>query len=332
MLFLQHLLSKLRPKRDGGGRGGIVLNGSPLFTGDAGSGPSEIRRWLLEQDLVDCIVALPTNMFYNTGIATYIWILDNNKPGERQGSIQLIDGSNFYSKMRRNLGDKSRELTETDIARIVELYDAQQENEHSKTFAANDFGYWKITVERPLRLNFACTPERIQRALVQPALKNREAELGPVLSSVGDGLYKNRTTFRVALQGALGNAGLRLDLQEWKALLTGLAERDETADACTDGKGRPEPDVQLRDTEQVPFGAGGKEAKDATIKEHFEREVLPYAADAWIDQPKTRIGYGIPFTRNFYKFAQPRDLQEIDAELNDLVGEILTLLREIEQR
>ncbi|MBO9522702.1 MAG: SAM-dependent DNA methyltransferase [Nocardioidaceae bacterium] len=150
MLFLQHLASKMRPVKDGGGRAGIVLNGSPLFNGSAGSGPSEIRRWLLESDLVDAIVALPTNMFYNTGIATYVWVLDNNKPTERVGKVQLIDGSGFWTKMRKNLGQKGREVGEADRAQILKLYAAFEDGEHAKVFSTDAFGYWTITVERPL--------------------------------------------------------------------------------------------------------------------------------------------------------------------------------------
>jgi type I restriction enzyme M protein len=330
LLFLQHLVSKLRPKRDGGGRGGIVLNGSPLFTGDAGSGPSEIRRWLLENDLVDCIVALPTSMFYNTAIATYVWILDNNKPEDRQGKVRLIDGSSFYGKMRRNLGDKSRELTDADIARIVALYDEQEDNEYCKSFAADDFGYWKITVDRPLRLNFACSSERIEDALSHPALVDRDTDLRPALLAVGETLHKHRSVFRAAVSAALDDHGIKLDAKEWKALLARLSERDPTAEACKDSKGRPEPDVQLRDTEQVPFGIDGKGAKDTAIKEYFVQEVLPHVPDAWVDETKTRAGYEVPFVRHFYRPAPPRPLHEIDVELEGLVAEILGLLREVE--
>jgi type I restriction enzyme M protein len=331
MLFLQHLAHKMRPRRDGGGRAGIVLNGSPLFAGDAGSGPSEIRRWLLENDLVDCIVALPTNMFYNTGIATYVWVLDNNKPQDRQGKVQLIDGSGFYSKMRRNLGDKSRELTEVEIARVVGLYDAQEDNEHCRTFTAGDFGYWKITVERPLRLNFACTQERVLRTLAMPALQGRQAVLGPVLVGMGEAVHRNREAFRAGLQAALADAGLRLDAREMKALLAGLSERHEAADICTDAKGRPEPDVQLRDSEQVPFGVAGISGKDATIRAYFAREVAPHVPDAWVDESKTKVGYEIPFTKHFYIPVAPRPLAEIDADLEGLVTEIQRLLQDVEQ-
>jgi type I restriction enzyme M protein len=332
MLFLQHLISKIRPKRDGGGRGAIVLNGSPLFTGDAGSGPSEIRRWLLERDLVDCIVALPINMFYNTGIATYVWILDNNKPEGRQGRIQLIDGTSFYGKMRRNLGDKSRELTDADIDRIGKLYDGQTDDEYCKTFKADDFGYWKITVERPLRLNFACTPERLDRAFKHPLLEDLELDLRPSLTSLDGQVFLNRDAFKSAVQDALTGSGQRPDAKALKALVTGLGERDQSADICTDHLGRPEPDVSLRDTEQVRFGPAGQDAQDATIKDHVEREILAHVPDAWIDERKTKVGYEVPVTRHFYKYPAPRPLNEIDEELNSLVSEILTLLNEVEQQ
>ncbi|MGX1793597.1 type I restriction-modification system subunit M [Microbacterium sp. NPDC055312] len=261
MLFLQHLATKMRPVHEGGGRAGIVLNGSPLFTGAAESGPSQIRRWLLEHDLVDAIVALPTNMFYNTGIATYVWLLDNNKPADRIGTVQLIDGTRFWTKLRKNLGQKNREVGEKDRAEIVRLYDEHAEQKHSKIFRTSAFGYWTITVERPLR--------------------------------------------------------------------------DETGDVVTDRKGNPKPDAKLRDTENVPFTWGdneaGTDARDEVIKAYFEAEVLPHVPDAWVDAAKTKVGYEIPFTRHFYEYVPPRPLEEIDAELNQLVGEIMELLREVER-
>ena len=261
MLFLQHLATKMRPVHQNGGRAGIVLNGSPLFTGAAGSGPSEIRRWLLESDLVDAIVALPTNMFYNTGIATYVWILDNTKPAERIGTVQLIDGTGYYAKMRKNLGQKSRELSKQNRHDIVKLYSDHAETEHSKIFPTDTFGYWTITVERPLR--------------------------------------------------------------------------DDAGETVRDRKGNPKPDAKLRDTENVPFTYGGNEhgqdARDTVIQAYFETEVAPHVPDAWVDAAKTRVGYEIPFTRHFYTYVPPRPLEEIDAELNTLVGEIMELLREVER-
>ncbi len=261
MLFLQHLATKMRPVHEGGGRAGIVLNGSPLFTGAAESGPSQIRRWLLENDLVDAIVALPTNMFYNTGIATYVWLLDNAKPAERIGTVQLIDGTGFWSKLRKNLGQKNREVSAANRAEIVRLYDEHVEQKHSKIFRNDEFGYWTITVERPLR--------------------------------------------------------------------------NEDDEIVRDRKGNAKPDPKLRDTENVPFTWGGNEqgesARDAVIQAYFEAEVLPHVEDAWVDAAKTKIGYEIPFTRHFYEYVPPRPLEEIDAELNQLVGEIMELLREVER-
>jgi type I restriction enzyme M protein len=263
MLFLQHVATKLRPVHEGasGGRAGIVLNGSPLFTGAAGSGPSEIRRWLLERDLVDAIVALPTNMFYNTGIATYVWVLDNAKPAERQGSVQLIDGSGFFTKMRKNLGAKGRELTAADRARILELYAEHDTNDHSKVLSTDEFGYWTITVERPLL--------------------------------------------------------------------------DEAGQVVHDRKGAPKSDAKRRDTETVPFTYGGSSAgadgRDKVIAEYFAAEVAPHVPDAWMDAAKTKVGYEIPFTRQFYKYVPPRPLEEIDRDLNQIVEEILVLLREVEK-
>jgi type I restriction enzyme M protein len=262
MLFLSHLAHKMRPGYEGGGRAGIVLNGSPLFNGAAESGPSRIRQWLLESDLVEAIVALPTNMFFNTGIATYIWLLDNTKRPERVGKVQLIDATSFWTKMRKNLGAKGREVDDTARDRILSLYDGfdEADPDFSKVFTASDFAYWTITVERPLL--------------------------------------------------------------------------DDDGNPVTDRKGNPKPDAKRRDTENVPFNYGGNTGGDAgraaTIKAYFEAEVLPYLPDAWIDAKKTKVGYEIPFTRQFYKYVPPRPLAEIDADLEKQVAKILDLLREVE--
>jgi type I restriction enzyme M protein len=261
MLFLQHIATKMRPVHEGGGRAGIVLNGSPLFTGGAESGPSQIRRWLLEHDLVDAIIALPTNMFYNTGIATYIWLLDNKKPADRVGTVQLIDGTGFWSKLRKNLGQKNREVSKKDRAEIARLYAEHTDQKHSKIFPTDAFGYWTITVERPLR--------------------------------------------------------------------------DEDGEIVRDRKGNPKADSKLRDTENVPFtwggNASGADWRDVVIEKYFASEVLPHVPDAWVDSAKTKVGYEIPFTRHFYEYVPPRPLEEIDAELNQLVGEIMELLKGVER-
>jgi len=330
MLFLQHLAAKMRPAPDGG-RAGIVLNGSPLFNGGAGSGESEIRRYLLERDLVEAIIALPTAMFYNTGIATYIWILDNTKRPERRGKVQLIDATGFYTKMRKNLGSKNREISAEDRARIVKLYDAFEENEHSKIFKNEDFGYWTITVERPLKLNFAATPQRIETALEAKGLvKLDQVMLREALAAVGEETFTDRKEFLAVLKPALTGAGLKPSAPQLKTLWTGLSERDEEAAVCTDRKGNPEPDTGLRDTENVPFGEAGEGAKEETIAAYFDREVRPFVPDAWIDHQKTKVGYEIPFTRHFYRYVPPRPLEEIDADLKQLTEEIVELLQEVE--
>lgn len=262
MLFLCHLAHKMRPAHDGGGRAGIVLNGSPLFNGAAESGPSKIRQWLLESDLVEAIIALPTNMFFNTGIATYIWILDNTKRPERQGKIQLIDATSFWNKIRKNLGAKNREVDEKARDRIVALYDAFDEADPdlSKVFTANDFGYWTITVERPVL--------------------------------------------------------------------------DEDGKPVTDSKGKPKPDAKRRDTENIPFSYGGNTkgdgGREAAITAYVEAEVLPHVPDAWVDVKKTKVGYEIPFARQFYKYVPPRPLAEIDADLEKQIAKIMELLHEVE--
>lgn len=346
LLFLQHLISKMR-QDEKGSRIAIVFNASPLFTGDAGSGESEIRRWIIENDLLEGIVALPTDMFYNTGIATYIWILSNRKNADirkgpvRKGKIQLVNAVDFYQKMRKSLGNKRNEITPEQIEEITRIYGEFKEGEHCKIFDNEDFGYYKIVVERPLRLNFQVTEERIERVKAERAFVNlatsrkkgeaglKEIEEGKkfqgaiinMLKSMDSTLYKNRDEFTRALKKAARQHGISLSAQILKALLNGLSERDETADICTDNKGNPEPDPELRDTEIVPL----KE----DIREYFNREVKPHVPDAWIDESKTRIGYEIPFTRHFYKYKPLRPAEEILAEIRELEKDILAQLRKV---
>ena len=249
LLFLLHLISKMREPEKGGGRIAIVLNGSPLFTGGAGSGESEIRKWVIEQDLLETIIGLPTDMFYNTGISTYIWVLSNHKATERKGKIQLINASDFYMKMRKSLGSKRKELSESDINKINELYGNFKENEYSKIFDAKDFGYTTITIERPLR----------------------DEHENILISTKGK------------------------------------------------AKGKRQADSNLRDTENVPL--------NENIEKYFAREVLPHAPDAWIDYEKNRVGYEIPFNRQFYVFEPPRPLSEIDAQLKETTERILKMIQ-----
>jgi type I restriction enzyme M protein len=256
LLFLLHLISKMRPVKDGGSRFGIVLNGSPLFTGGAGSGESEIRRHVLENDLLEAIVALPTDMFYNTGISTYVWIVSNRKERKRKGRVQLIDGSGFWQKMRKSLGSKRRELGAVHIDDITRIFGAFKEVTRdgapiSRIFRNEEFGYRTITVERP-----------------------RRDGKGEVVLAV-----KGRT------------------------------------------KGKPEPDAELRDTENVPLRED--------VNAYFAREVLPHASDAWIDHEKTKVGYEIPFNRHFYVFKPPRPLSEIDADLKVVTDRIVKMIGEL---
>jgi len=253
LLFLLHLVARMRPAVDGGSRFGIVLNGSPLFTGGAGSGESEIRRYVLENDLVEAIIALPTDMFYNTGISTYLWIVSNRKLVARKGKVQLIDASGFWQKMRKSLGSKRKELSADHIEEITRLFGEFDEAKRdgvpiSRICRNEDFGYRTITVERP--------------------------------------------------------------------------ERDEVGNAVlsTKGKvkGKPVPDAALRDTENVPLSED--------VQAYFEREVLPHAPNAWIDDEKTKIGYEIPFNRYFYVFKPPRSLRAIDAELKGVTDRILGMI------
>ncbi|MBS9866700.1 SAM-dependent DNA methyltransferase [Vibrio alginolyticus] len=365
LLFLMHLISKMRPltvedKAKGtASRIGIILNGSPLFTGGAGSGESEIRRYILEHDLLDAIIALPTDMFYNTGIATYIWILSNNKAPNRKGKVQLINASKerpknggrgrsgggestdeiehvFYAAMRKSLGSKRRELTEDGIETIVKTYGQFVENEFSKIFDYQEFGYRRITVERPLKLAIYPKDETRLEALqadkawskiddsVQEAILN-------ALTMFEDEKLLSRDQFLKALTKNL--AGTKLSATQQKLIVKHLGEHDDEAETCLvksgKDKGKPEANPDLRDNENVPL--------TQTVEEYFAREVLPHVPDAWIDESKTDeldgqvgiVGYEIPFNRHFYVYEPPRKLDEIDADLDAVSAEIMQLLNEV---
>ncbi len=370
LLFLQHMLAKMRAPQDGGSRIAIVFNGSPLFTGDAGGGESEIRRWIIENDWLEAIVALPEQLFYNTGISTYLWVLTNRKEKPRKAKVQLIDARPFWVQMEKSLGNKRRRIgdpsdKEKDPDHIGELtkifgnfrdgqtrtfteedpithQPVQRQRVVSKVFDNEDLGYHKITVERPLRLNFQASAERIARledeggfrnlatsAKKDPAVRQQEIEVGQqrqeeirvFLRTLGNKLYKDRETFLSHLRKSAKSPDVRLSAPELKAVLAALGERDETADICRDREGRPEPDADLRDTETVPLKEG--------IEAYFKREVLPHVPDAWIDTTKTKVGYEIPLNRHFYRYEPPRPLDVIETDIKKLEGEILALLREV---
>ncbi|MGH8175499.1 MAG: type I restriction-modification system subunit M [Steroidobacter sp.] len=374
LLFLQHMIAKMRAPKEGGSRIGIVFNGSPLFTGDAGSGESNIRQWIIENDWLEAVVALPDQLFYNTGISTYIWILTNRKESRRRGRVQLIDARRFFVKMPKSLGNKRNKIgdpadraSEPDqIADVSRLFGNFTDGETrtfveedpitkapvdkvrvvSKLFDNADFGFHKITVERPLRLNFQATAERIARLEAESGFaklatsnkKNEKARLEEIEAGErrqevirkllakfakkhGATLYMDRIAFLTDLREVDSIAGVRLSAAEIKAVLAALGERDENAEICRDRDGEPEPDADLRDSESVPL----KES----IGEYFKREVLPHVPDAWIDETKTKVGYEIPLNRHFYTYEPPRPLEVIEADIKALEGDILKLLADV---
>ena len=339
LLFLQHMISKMRDDEDGS-RIGIVMNGSPLFTGGAQSGESEIRRWMLENDWVEAIVALPTDLFYNTGIQTYVWLLTNRKPKNRRGKVQLIDasGERFWKSMRKSLGSKRREIPDEARAEIVRLYGEllngdSGESDVSKIFGTTDFGYREIRVERPLRLNFQVSDERLAQLHDQKPFatltEKEKAGIETALRGVGDQLFMCRSAFEKASSKAFKAGGIKLGAPVKKAILSAFSERDEDAEVCLDKDGNPEPDTELRDHELVPL--------NEDWRDYVEREVKPFAPDAWVDESYTdardkevgRVGYEINFNRYFYQYVPPRPLEEIDTELKTLEAEIAELLKEV---
>lgn len=334
LLFLMHLVSKMRDAREGGSRIGIILNGSPLFTGGAGSGESEIRRYLLQNDMVEAIVALPTDMFYNTGISTYVWVLSNNKPAERKGKVQLIDATDRATKMRKSLGSKRQFVSESDQDEIVRMYGDFQETKKSKIFPITAFGYRRITVERPLKLNFQTSEERIERIVDEKAIQKMDQEdqdkiLAACRAMDAETVYRNRKQFQKALKAALTDHQVYLSAPQLKSLLNALCERDPEADICTDSKGNPEADTGLRDYENVPLSE--------SVYDYFEREVKPHVPGAWIDESKRDekdgevgiVGFEIPFNRHFYEFTPPRPLEEIDADLKQCTDRIKQMIEEL---
>lgn len=406
-LFLQHMISKMHPYEEGdedkvGSKIAIVFNGSPLFSGDAGSGPSNIRRWIIENDWLDTIVALPDQLFYNTGIFTYVWLVTNRKAPERRGKVQLVDGTCFRERQQPSLNNKRHLITEGQIRRVTELYGNFQDGEKeeivvdlktraketrvvSRIFDNREFGFLKVTIERPLRMNFEASEERIAKLDDQSAFANlatskkrkdeaaaeREIAAGRALQEqlraalralASNGLYMDRAAFDADLTKAAKAQGVKIAAPMRKAIYAALGERDQDAEICRDSKGRPEPDSELRDTENVPLPesfetpeefteAIGKdenaahkgavlpmffgpdkpnthlvEAMRPAIDAYIAREVLPHVPDAWVDYDKTKVGYEIPINRHFYVYKPPRPLDEIERDITELEGEIAGLL------
>ena len=363
LLFLLHMLAHARERDEGGSRVAIIMNGSPLFTGDAGSGESEIRRWILENDLLEALIALPEQLFYNTGIATYVWVLTNRKRPARRGRVQLVNATAFWTLLRKSLGAKRREVPferKQDILRLladfkdgatrkVDRDGEERDAVVSRVYPTTHFGFRKITVERPLRLDFQASPERIARLDGERAFANlavsrkrgeartsdeeagrkRQAAIRAMLGSLPDEFFLDRAAFEDALSEAARKAELRLAAPIRKAILSALSERNPEAEICRDRDGRPEPDPELRDTENVPLSDD--------VEAFFEREVKPHVPDAWIDAERRDpqdgevglVGYEINFNRYFYEYRPPRPLEEIEADIQRVEKEIVAMLQEM---
>jgi type I restriction enzyme M protein len=327
LLFLQHMISKMKRPEDGGSRLAIVFNGSPLFSGAAGSGESEIRRWILENDLLEGIVALPDQLFYNTGIATYFWILTNRKSPSRRRRVVLLDGRDHWTKMRKSLGDKRKMVTDEHIAALTRAYadalavaddPARPAHPKVKVFSTTDFGYRRITVERPLRLRFEINQESVALLAEAKAVIRygaRDALLASAKALIGT-TATSRAEFATTL-ARLGRLPAAVERAGWEA----FSFADPEGEVQTDRAGRARPDADLRDTESLPL--------DEDVDDYLKREILPYVPGAWIDDSKTRIGYEIPFTRHFHDYRPPRPLAELDAEIRTLEAEIQGLLGEV---
>ena len=363
LLFLLHMLAHVKEPAQGGSRVAIIMNGSPLFTGDAGSGESEIRRWILENDLLEALIALPEQLFYNTGIATYVWVLTNRKRRERRGKVQLIDATSFWVPLRKSLGAKRRDVPferKEDILRLMADFEdgatcrVEQDGEErevvvSRVYPTTHFGFRKITVERPLRLDFQASPERIARLDDQRAFANlavsrkrgaakakdeaagreQQAAIRALLGSLPDESFLDRALFEGELAQAARREELKLAAPVRKVILSALSERNDEAQICRDREDRPEPDPELRDTENVPLRED--------VESFFEREVKPHVPDAWIDANRRDpqdgdvglVGYEINFNRYFYEYRPPRPLEEIEADIQQVEKEIMAMLREV---
>ena len=343
-LFLQHMISKMHPpETETKTRIAIVFNGSPLFTGDAGSGESEIRRWIIENDWLEAIIALPDQIFYNTNIHTYLWILSSVKEQDRKGMVILIDARDMFVEMKKSLGQKRKEISDEQIKEIRNLYISARDGEKVKIFDNEDFGYRKITIDRPLRMKFVISEEGISKVSTDKAFdkaKNGKQKTLDQRSQIPDIIvnslfqlkgmdFRTKSDFEQKISSLFLSNGMKLSTAQRKALLKIFGVRDENAEISTGSEGKPEADTDLRDYENVPL----KE----DINVYFNREVKPFVPDAWINESVRdikdgkvgKVGYEIPFNRYFYKFAPPRPLEEIDADLKKLGNEIIDLLKEV---
>lgn len=349
-LFIEHIISKFKPLEEGGSEAAVITNGSPLFTGDAGQGESEIRRWILENDYLDALIALPGDLFFNTGIGTYIWILSNKKPSDRKNKVMLIDAREMKTSLRKNLGNKRYEISDSQSEKILEFYKQFKESEFVKIFDTKKFAYRKITIERAFQKNFKVDEDRLQRFKAESAYtnlstsnnanpviaeqeieagKNLQNELINILQSLPEQTWTHPGPFMdVVLKGA-SDAGIELTTPLKNAIKKSFGEHDENAEIVKKSNGDIESDSDLRDYEYVPYGED--------VHEYFKREVEPFVKNAWIDETVVddkdgevgKVGYEINFTRYFYKYLPPRPLEEIDAEITKLEEEIDDLFKEL---
>ena len=317
----------------------VITNGSPLFTGDAGSGESNIRKYIFENDYLEALIALPNQLFFNTGIGTYIWVLTNKKTPQRKGKIQLIDAREEFESMRKSLGDKRNFIPDESINKIANNYKDFTESDKVKIFDNEDFGYTKITVERPMQLNYQVTPERLENLYSYSAFKklaeskskdletkvNEETKgkeqqdaIKEALLTIDDDLYADWDIFEAKVKQALNQFDLKPAFI--KNIIEKLSEHDDTAEYVTDSKGKPKADSNLRDTEKIPLVQN--------IDDYFRDEVLKYYSDAWYDDKKNKIGYEINFTQYFYVYEPPRPLEEIEADISKVTSEIQELLKD----
>ena len=336
-LFLQHMISKMKPVSEGGSRLAIVFNGSPLFTGGASSGESEIRRWIIENDWLEAVVALPDQLFYNTGISTYFWIVTNRKSPDRKGKVQLVDAREQWVKMRKSLGEKRKQISEEQIAEITRMYGEFVEGEKEKIFPNEAFGFLRITVERPMRLRWEVAKDTVARLTEDRSwAKLSEAEQQG-LSQRLVGLVGTNTTDPKVLADKLGVVPKAISKSLWRV----LAIQDPRAPTVANRKGELEPNPDLRETENVPLPTvpvrwsedpshllASTEYRSA-VEDYMTAQVMPFLPSAWVDHSKTKIGYEIPLTRHFYRYVPPRPLAEIDAEIKGLETEIQELLGEV---
>jgi type I restriction enzyme M protein len=327
----------MKAPEDGGSRIAIVFNGSPLFTGAAGSGESEIRRWIIENDWLEAVVALPDQLFYNTAISTYFWIVTNRKSPQRRGKVQLVDARDFWVKMTKGLGEKHKMISEHQIADITSLYGEFTEGEKVKVFPNEAFGYQRITVERPLRLRWEVTADTLDMVKESKGWAKLGEDDQQEVEALLRGQVGTSTTDQKVIAGKLGKLPKAIERAGWDA----LAVADPDAPVVTNRKGEPEPDSGLRANENVPLPdapvtwvADTTERLTTTeyrtaVTDYMATEVLPFVDDAWVDWDRTKVGYEIPLTRHFYRYLPPRPLSDIDAEIKALESEIQVLLSEV---